>query len=201
MAEFPECSWRHQGISLIDWYMFCNLNDHLQSLFDRDWRYGFEPYKLNIYGPGGFSKEHIDHPDQERTVGYLVIQFPTTFTGGDLRMTTGDGGEIRMTADPEKFKFAYFFSSVPQEVEEVTSGCRVTLTLFINRDAVVGALPHELVRERIPWGPKYDDTFLNKLQKLGCLGVLMRGCYTPEDVETRKLDALDNHCDLLLVNY
>ena len=42
MAEFPECSWRHQGISLIDWYMFC---DHLLSLFDRDWRYGFEPYK------------------------------------------------------------------------------------------------------------------------------------------------------------
>ena len=116
-------------------------------------------------------------------------------------MTTADGIDKRMSADPEKFKLAAFFSTVPHEVEEVKSGCRVTLTFSIDRDSEVRKLAHVKEREKMAWGPTYDGIFLKMLEDRECLGVLLRGRYTPEAVETHKLDALHDSCDLLLVNY
>ena len=55
--------------------------------------------------------------------------------------------------------------------------------------------------EKISLGPVFDEIFLKKLQELGCLGVLLRGRYTPEAVEIHMVDALHDSCDLLLVGY
>ena len=58
-------------------------------------------------------------------------------------MTTADGNQMRMSTDPEKFKLAAFFSTVPHEVEEVKSGCRVTQTLSINQGRKRNETPHD----------------------------------------------------------
>ncbi|KAJ7069205.1 hypothetical protein C8F01DRAFT_1077833 [Mycena amicta] len=43
-----------------------------------------ELYKLNVYGPGSFFKEHKDTPRGEDMVGSLVIVFPTVHQGGGV---------------------------------------------------------------------------------------------------------------------
>ena len=52
-TEFSEFSWKKKGTGW-GWGQ-----EVLKGLFDRDWRqYCLAPYKLNIYGPGGFFKAH-----------------------------------------------------------------------------------------------------------------------------------------------
>ena len=41
-----------------------------------------ELYCLNIYGPGGFFRNHVDTPHASSMFGSLVICLPTDFTGG-----------------------------------------------------------------------------------------------------------------------
>ena len=43
-----------------------------------------ELYKLNIYGPGGHFKPHVDTPRSADMFGSLVVCLPTRFTGGSL---------------------------------------------------------------------------------------------------------------------
>ncbi|KXZ45209.1 hypothetical protein GPECTOR_57g499 [Gonium pectorale] len=41
-------------------------------------------HKLNIYGPGGMFKEHVDTPVGEAHFGSLVVALPAAFEGGQL---------------------------------------------------------------------------------------------------------------------
>ncbi|KXZ43881.1 hypothetical protein GPECTOR_78g69 [Gonium pectorale] len=41
-------------------------------------------HKLNIYGPGGMFKEHVDTPVGQEHFGSLVVALPATFEGGEL---------------------------------------------------------------------------------------------------------------------
>jgi len=51
------------------------------------------PYKLNVYGPGGFFKPHVDTPSLSaaRMIGTAVVVLPCAFSGGALRVCAGAG--------------------------------------------------------------------------------------------------------------
>ena len=41
-------------------------------------------YKLNVYGPGGHFKTHVDTPRDTSMFGSLAVCLPSAFTGGSL---------------------------------------------------------------------------------------------------------------------
>ena len=92
-----------------------------------------ELYKLNIYGPGGHFKAHVDTPRPNHMFGSLVVCLPTTFSGGAL-VTRHENHQVRFdwSSSPgspkEDISWAAFFSDVEHEVLPVTDGYRVTLT-------------------------------------------------------------------------
>jgi hypothetical protein len=44
-----------------------------------------QPYKINIYGEGGFFKRHVDTPREvEKMIGTLVVCLPSKHEGGRL---------------------------------------------------------------------------------------------------------------------
>ncbi|KAI9707895.1 MAG: hypothetical protein M1820_004501 [Bogoriella megaspora] len=100
-----------------------------------------ELYKLNIYsGPSGKFRRHVDTPRSERQVGSLVVCLPVDHEGGILRVRhKGNNMSFNFgtdNADPEpSIKWAAFYSDCEHEVQEVTSGHRITLTynLFVSR--------------------------------------------------------------------
>lgn len=53
----------------------------------------FVPYKLNVYGAGGFFKPHVDTPlgDSARMLGTLVVALPSPFEGGALTVWPPSG--------------------------------------------------------------------------------------------------------------
>ncbi|KAF4548884.1 Hypothetical protein D9617_24g015970 [Elsinoe fawcettii] len=90
-----------------------------------------ELYKLNVYsGPSGRFKAHVDTPRSIKQFGSLVICLPSPHKGGNLvvrhkgQETTFDWAENSGNA----IQWAAFYSDCEHEVEEVTSGHRVTLT-------------------------------------------------------------------------
>ena len=51
------------------------------------------PYKLNVYGAGGFFKPHVDTPtvDSAHMVGTVVVALPSAFEGGALSVRAPSG--------------------------------------------------------------------------------------------------------------
>ena len=43
-----------------------------------------DPYKVNIYGEGGFFKPYVDNPSDHNMIGTLVICLPSPHKGGEL---------------------------------------------------------------------------------------------------------------------
>jgi predicted 2-oxoglutarate/Fe(II)-dependent dioxygenase YbiX len=102
----------------------------------------FVPCKLNVYGPGGFFKAHVDTPaiDAAKMLGTVVICLPSKFEGGDLVVqpppgTTGSPATVfswsEKSGDGGQLQWAAFFGDCVHEVLPVTSGYRVTVTYFI----------------------------------------------------------------------
>ncbi|TMW59192.1 hypothetical protein Poli38472_007337 [Pythium oligandrum] len=90
-------------------------------------------YKLNVYGPGGFFKSHVDTPRGGDTFGTLVVCLPCEFTGGvltvrhnneDERLDWGASG----FASANMLRWGAFFSDCEHWIDEVTSGYRITVT-------------------------------------------------------------------------
>ena len=121
------------------------------------------PYKLNVYGPGGFFKPHVDTPSLSaaRMVGTAVVALPSAFAGGALRVRAAAGhlpvsapgtptiqeviydwgapADTSLPADalscsPAKLPWAAFFGDCVHEVLPVTAGHRVTITFGIIAD-------------------------------------------------------------------
>ncbi|KAF7314776.1 Fe2OG dioxygenase domain-containing protein [Mycena kentingensis (nom. inval.)] len=110
-----------------------------------------ELYKLNVYGPGSFFKEHKDTPRSEDMIGSLVIVFPTQHAGGALTLAHGtQSWKFDSAADlagkPTSIAYVAFFSDVMHAVEEVTAGYRVTITynLFLAARPAAGLAPSRL---------------------------------------------------------
>ncbi|KAJ3308483.1 hypothetical protein HDU76_003955 [Blyttiomyces sp. JEL0837] len=89
--------------------------------------------KLNVYGPGGFFKTHVDTPQGVGHFGSLVVCLPTTLKGGQLVLREPVTGVEKVvdwsTDEPSSIiKWLAFLDSVEHEVLEVREGYRVTLT-------------------------------------------------------------------------
>ena len=97
-----------------------------------------ELYKLNVYGPGGHFKAHVDTPRCPEMFGSLVVCLPTQFAGGALSVRHR-GNEVQFNwsssaENPaEKIQWAAFFSDIEHEVLPVANGHRITLTYNLYR--------------------------------------------------------------------
>jgi len=94
------------------------------------------PYKLNIYGPGGFFKPHVDTPtNAEKMIGTLVLCLPCKFKGGELVLTHKSSTQTfdfsQLSVDTSKIQWAAFYSDCVHEVKPTKEGFRVTLTYSI----------------------------------------------------------------------
>ena len=98
-----------------------------------------ELYKLNIYGPGGHFKPHVDTPRSADMFGSLVVCLPTRFTDGSLVLRHRKQEVVYdWSSTPDHpartIKWAAFFSNIEHEILPVTSGHRVTLTYNLYRE-------------------------------------------------------------------
>ncbi|KAF7296823.1 Fe2OG dioxygenase domain-containing protein [Mycena indigotica] len=110
-----------------------------------------EMYKLNVYGPGSFFKDHKDTPRSESMIGSLVIVLPSPHTGGALTLSHGshtgrfDSSALlsEHSAATPSVAYVAFYSDVVHAVEPVLTGHRVTLTynLFVRPRARAGYTP------------------------------------------------------------
>jgi hypothetical protein len=91
------------------------------------------PNKLNVYGPGGFFRSHVDTPaDPEKTIGSLVVCLPTEHSGGELVVTHGGSEQVfDFAARSDRIQWAAFYSDCVHEVRPITEGFRVTVTFSI----------------------------------------------------------------------
>lgn len=85
------------------------------------------PYKLNVYGKGGFFKSHVDSPTEPGMIGTVVVALPSEHEGGELIV---DKKEISFSSKSKEslIQYAAFFSDLPHEIKPVTSGFRITIT-------------------------------------------------------------------------
>lgn len=89
-----------------------------------------ELYKLNVYqAPSGFFKPHVDTPRSELQFGSLVVCLPRAHEGGQLVVRhQGQTMNFDWSQNSKDIQWAAFYSDCEHEVQEVTSGHRVTLT-------------------------------------------------------------------------
>ncbi|KAJ3191941.1 hypothetical protein HK101_007262 [Irineochytrium annulatum] len=122
------------------------LAEIIQTLARKDCDVVPQLYKLNVYGPGGHFKAHVDTPRAASMFGSLVVCLPSAHTGGQLVLThNGDrkvfdwGGEGR-SGEPGRVQWAAFYSDVTHEILPVTDKHRVTLTYNLHWATKVGGL-------------------------------------------------------------
>ncbi|KAI8612013.1 hypothetical protein BC830DRAFT_1049391, partial [Chytriomyces sp. MP71] len=135
-----------------------------------------ELHKLNVYGPGGFFKAHVDTPLSSEMFGSLVICLPVAFAGGKLTIAKGKapssdsvdskdliwGSSVVDDIGSAWIQWAAFFSDCPHEISPVTSGHRITITynLFRKPQDEILFVPRNFTGS--------DNIFYLKLKK--CLG-------------------------------
>ena len=94
-----------------------------------------DPYKINIYGEGGFFKPHVDNPSDHNMIGTLVICLPSPHKGGEL-LVNHDGLQhvfdfSKQSGDTSRIQWAAFYSDCIHEVKPIVEGHRVTITYSI----------------------------------------------------------------------
>ena len=117
----------------------------------KDYYVRAELYRVNVYGPGDFFKEHQDTPQGgSGHFGSLVYCLPSVFEGGALVVKNPKGEEVKFDwadkyangkATPDAadsggvaaVEFAAFASDLTHWVEPVTTGYRVTVTFHLYR--------------------------------------------------------------------
>ncbi|KAF9440409.1 hypothetical protein P691DRAFT_780089 [Macrolepiota fuliginosa MF-IS2] len=118
-----------------------------------------EPYKLNVYGQGGFFKNHKDTPHAENMFGSLVFVLPIEHQGGNLllrhrdREFKFDAPGLLKDSPPLSAAYVAFYSDVEHEVLEVTSGHRITITFNLYYDPFRTAPVLPEAKLKIPENP------------------------------------------------
>lgn len=94
-----------------------------------------EPYKLNVYGEGGFFKPHVDNPTGHDMIGTLVVCLPSPHKGGELHVYHDGLQHVfdfsKHSGDTSRVQWAAFYSDCIHEVKPVLEGHRVTITYNI----------------------------------------------------------------------
>ena len=106
------------------------IHQQVERHFDR--RVQFRQHKLNIYSQGGFFKPHVDTPTHPAMIGSVVVCLPSVHTGGELVVQSNGDTQVfdfsEHSGDPAMVQWAAFYSDCRHEVQEVTTGRRITLT-------------------------------------------------------------------------
>ncbi|KAJ9607941.1 hypothetical protein H2200_008020 [Cladophialophora chaetospira] len=142
-----------------------------------------ELYKLNVYsGPSGKFKPHVDTPRSEDQFGSLVICLPVKHEGGNLVVRHQDRNVTFCWGSSDCVQWAAFFSDLEHEVEEVTSGHRVTLTYNLFWGAPSpdsGSLPAPATVKSLPLYGELEKvvSFGGFLPKGGMIGVYCTHSY------------------------
>ena len=94
-----------------------------------------DPYKVNIYGEGGFFKPHVDNPSDHNMIGTLVICLPSLHKGGELLVNHDSLQHVfdfsKHSTDTSRIQWAAFYSDCIHEVKPIVEGHRVTITYSI----------------------------------------------------------------------
>ena len=74
----------------------CSIRDHfMEKMAYKSYYVSFVPHKVNVYGPGGFFKQHKDTPyDPQGMIGSVVICLPSPHKGGELKVTHGETVQV-----------------------------------------------------------------------------------------------------------
>ncbi|KAI9326008.1 hypothetical protein BDR26DRAFT_151354 [Obelidium mucronatum] len=126
-------------------------------------------HKLNVYGPEGFFKAHVDTPISKDMFGSLVVCLPVAFEGGILSVSKGGnnntgkafdwGTSVQNESGIHLIQWAAFFSDCPHKISPVVSGTRVTLTYnLFKRNPTVAVF--DSAENSLP----RDCIFLNQLR-------------------------------------
>ncbi|KAG8902982.1 hypothetical protein FRC01_009390, partial [Tulasnella sp. 417] len=118
-------------------------------------------YKLNSYTTGGHFKKHQDTPKAENHIGTLLFGIPTSFSGGELILSSLSEPETgNVTIDWSKpmpsnasslsLPWVFFYSDVEHEILPVASGHRLTVAYDI--------FTTDTVRYRVPGDPDKINT-------------------------------------------
>lgn len=96
-----------------------------------------ELYKLLVYDPGGFFLPHRDSEKAPGMFGTLLIQLPSSHSGGELRIRHGSREAcIDLSAtDSSELGFAAFYADCEHEVRPVEAGHRLCLVFNLLRGA------------------------------------------------------------------
>lgn len=133
------------------------------------------PYRLNVYGVGGFFKAHVDTPkDTEKMIGSIVLYLPSEHTGGELVVThQGKIHTIDFSQNPGELQWAAFYSDCLHEVKTVTSGYRITMTFNIMTGINQGQYSNITVPVEMGWGNYSGD----QTSSVITAGPQMNWCY------------------------
>ncbi|EPE04508.1 2og-fe oxygenase [Ophiostoma piceae UAMH 11346] len=99
-----------------------------------------KPYKLLLYEPGSFFREHRDSVKEPGMVGTLVVCLPSHHVGGDVVLTFQNKKCRYATSTASQFDVTAlaWFGDVFHEVEKLTQGYRLVMTYNI---VVPGSVP------------------------------------------------------------
>jgi hypothetical protein len=110
-----------------------------------------ELYRVNVYGPGDFFKEHKDTPQSgQGHFGSLVFCLPTSFEGGTFVLRSPQGEEMKFdwgakfaegshalaetAQEMSVVEYIAFASDLDHWIEPVVSGMRITVTFHLFRE-------------------------------------------------------------------
>jgi hypothetical protein len=106
-------------------------------------------YKLNVYGPGGKFKSHVDTPRSTQQFGSLVVCLPSPHSGGELVVRHQKRAQEFWWGDfGSSVQWAAFYSDCEHEVLEVKSGFRVTLTYNLDWTNATASLINPFMHEQ-----------------------------------------------------
>ncbi|KAK9830460.1 hypothetical protein WJX72_011886 [[Myrmecia] bisecta] len=147
-------------------------------------------YKLNVHRKGDLFKAYVDTPTSSDMFGSLVVCLSSEHTGGALRITQNGvsvkydcGGKAASNA----VQWMAFYSDCEHEVEEVTSGYRITLTYNLYADSAPEAQGSQPVTKLDTAAPALHTCLTEALQNPsfmpggGALGFACQHAYPHTD--------------------
>ena len=145
-------------------------------------------YKLNVYGPGGHFKAHVDTPRGQEMFGSLVVCLPSRFTGGALSVRHQSKEVVfDWSSNPaQKIQWAAFFSDVEHEVLPVADGYRVTLTYNLCHSEKIGSQVASVDPKQSPFYKELAAALGNPhfMREGGVLGFACRHKYVLTDLNS-----------------
>ncbi len=97
-----------------------------------------EVHSLLVYGPGQHFKPHRDSEKSDRMIGTLVVNLPSSFSGGSIEIRHGEQ-VLRVAGSARELTLIAFYADCVHEVLPVKKGYRVVLTFNLILDAKRGA--------------------------------------------------------------